>query len=126
MRELKFRGKSVKTGEWVYGFYVGYSESSGYIYGDYIDKDEVFEVDAKTVGQFAGLIDKNGKEVYEGDVVRYQEDVKEYMATVSPYYGNNLYFVWENTFEVPTNTDVFGCKEELEIVGNIHENPELI
>jgi phosphoadenosine phosphosulfate reductase len=43
MREIKFRGKDVRTGEWRYGAFVPYSEHMSYIYGDYVDKDEVWE-----------------------------------------------------------------------------------
>ena len=116
MREIKFRGKCFETNQWVHGWYVGYSEAMGYIYGDYIDNDEVWQVDAETVGQFTGLIDKNRKEIYEGDIVRcwggeqcqgyheFDEEITVNDMTYDAYYVGQ----WD------------GCL----VIGNIYENPE--
>ena len=65
MREIRFRGKRTDTKEWVYGYLAD---------GDMIcnwSKDRIsYEVIPHTVGQFTGLHDKNGKEIYEGDIIR--------------------------------------------------------
>lgn len=136
-REIKFRGKRVDNGEWVYGDLIKRSnriciwidfERGGIEYG-------LNKVDPETVGQYTGLKDKDGKEIYEGDVVRHTLNVGD-----NAYDGNKSkvrisYVVWQNfraVFAIQmnpfANNDLWKyCQNggDATIIGNIHDNPEL-
>jgi uncharacterized phage protein (TIGR01671 family) len=122
-REIKFRGKRVDNGEWVYGFYVYRPDGNHSIYWKPFDnatRNTYHEVTPETVGQFTGLQDKNGKDIYEGDegvisseMVGVEEDgfkgVVVYLECCfyvdSGFNGHNLW------------SDSYG----FEITGNIHD-----
>ena len=119
MREILFRGKRVDNGEWVQGDFV--SSGCGIAYTDYLnehgDIGEVFcKVIPETVGQFTGLTDKNGKKIFEGDIVD---------CFSSDYVGRPKI----NTIKVKDMTDYntmvyLNCSNELEIIGNIQDSPK--
>ena len=145
MREIKFRGKRVDNGEWVFGSFVpvalegsnGDLISCGFIrrHNRGIGKMETIEVDRETVGQFTGLHDKNGKEIYEGDVLRFNG---EYPMNLDSWMGRRF---WEKTGYVyyDDKESRFTCTEmgnqvstsywiacSKEVIGNIYEHPELL
>jgi len=123
MRTIKFRGKNISTGEWRYGCLVRYSDHSCYIFGDYVDKNEVWEVLTETVGQFTGLLDKNGNEIYEGDVLYYPMQGKRVV-----YYPFNERVASYGLREISTGmcSTLQDSHRVYEIIGNLYQNPELL
>lgn len=88
-RKIKFRGKNIHTGEWLYGDYhregkMHYITKSGDYLREYAPIE--FIVDGKTIGQFVGVTDEHGKEVFEGDVLEadYKYDQLGYNGGVDP------------------------------------------
>lgn len=126
-REILFRGKT-KDGEWVHGSYInidteGDEEGCSYIYAK--SKISMFitpnEVIPETVGQFTGLTDKNGKKIFEGDVV--SVDREDDFAQIV-YDSENAKFILD--FEdVVIDFDSF-YNYEIEVIGNVYDNPELL
>ena len=126
MREIKCRGKRVANGEWVYGYYIQGFTGIAYIfvlYDHILNMIDRYEVDPETVGQYTELEDKNGVEIFEGDIVR--EHVNDY----TPIYQNGIYMAYNvdkiNDPYVSTQFNVIwrnGC----EVIGNIHDDPELL
>lgn len=116
-RPYKFRGKRIDNGEWVYGFGVFYWEDDDVKKAEIYTTIGVFDVDPETVGQYIGEVDRNGKEIYEGDIDGSDEPM--YVAYEKGSYG----------LKYQENTNYFdNCVywEATEIIGNIYENPELI
>ena len=140
MREILFRGKRVDNGEWIEGFYAKSGDKTFIL----IDNDFAVgyvimkEVYPETVGQFTGLTDKNGKKIFEGDIVKYNlwDDKFDYCEVKFGYFyaamdsyngGPALGFYLA---DINGKADDIGFFENLykfvEVIGNIHDNPELL
>lgn len=133
MREILFTGKRVDNGEWVEGFYVFVPEHykpemsrKSYIVS--INNGLFFEVIPETVGQYIGLTDKNGRKIFEGNIVKdkevrriymigYNEDLMKYAFL---YYHKELKNIYCGGFVSKSDG------KSIEVIGNIHDNPELL
>ena len=116
MRKIKFRGKRVDNGEWVYG---GVEQNSiTIIYDDTLPYDNENLVYKETVGQFTGLYDKNGKEIYEGDLVVYYASG---FARIE-FVAGGFHIIQEEY-----GFDFMGqMLATIEVIGNIHDKKELL
>ena len=116
MREIKFRGKDRK-GNWRYGYYhygIMYPNDSQ---NHYIDNEII---DVSTVGQYTGLKDANGVEIYEGDIIQSKEGTISFVVWCLDGYRANSFF--------DGYADLFFCinKAEAKVIGNMTDNPELL
>ena len=131
MREILFSGKRLDNGEWVEGFYVHLYDSKGHeshrIYTGYAETDcgdfypDWFEVDPETARRFTELTDKNGTKIYEGDIVDILTENEE-IGVVA--YEDGGFLVNADGFCVDFHSNINGT--DLEVIGNIHDNPELL
>ena len=138
-REIKFRGKRInRNNEWAYGDLRFIPEQVLILpqssYDAAIDRDSV---DPKTIGQYTGLHDINGKEIYEGDIVTMKRNPEGRKISVMSRHlvtcGNVADWCFSSlAFEVCASYSMCGFDEKysifnhrVEIIGNIHDNPEL-
>jgi uncharacterized phage protein (TIGR01671 family) len=127
MRELKFRGKRISGGEWVEGDLTQYSEAMSYITVDLVE-NEVHQVHTSTVGQYTGLKDKNGKEIYEGDVIEFEYyiDGVKFKEIGVVEWLNGTMAVKCDAFCSPNYMRALHEMAGYKVIGNIYENPELL
>lgn len=123
MREIKFRGRRKNSSEWVYGAFLAIPKLCSYIYDVQPDGQATrYLVDEDTVGQFTGLKDADGREIYEGDVIQ--------VVTKNPYWEFKKNFAVEcnlNGFCVDGEPIYYWFKlHNLKVIGNVYDNPELL
>ena len=130
MREILFRGKRLDNGEWVYGYYVHIGPVScqrAYIIPEYTSAIYVKEVDPSTVDQYTGLMDKNDKRIFEGDIV--STDIARPYLIVEFRDGCFMFNCNDGGKDyydimLPILEDAQTEYKYGEIIGNIHDNPE--
>ena len=128
IREIKFRGKDVDTNQWVYGSLMVYNKHHPTI--TWVDDTEPVEkkhtcvVYPDSVGEYTGLRDKNGTEIYEGDIVLQQGYNGKKMPMVVKF-GNGAFIVGYHKGSSTRKTPMLvSCK--CEVIGNIYDNSELL
>ena len=144
MREILFRGKRVDSGEWVQGCLVFIEASNVKTTDGKINKSvccitkpyfpfeitvndadnldlALYRIIPETVGQYTGLTDKNGKKIFEGDIVDILTENGE-IGVIA--YNDGGFLVEADTFCVTFQDNINGT--DVEIIGNIHDNPELL
>lgn len=148
--EIKFRGKRIDNGEWVYGNFIIHDDilrplDIKYYYIENYRGDDRWEVDPKTAGQFTGLRDKTGKEIYEGDILSfdgfitadnsfgfepngyiYDKDSVHCVIWANKMAAWTLNFDEDEEWKYMRDTHGLMCDECCEVIGNIHDNPELL
>lgn len=127
MREILFRGKRIDNGEWKYGYLYGIWEQGYILWGMTNNVPNMVEVDPETICQYTGLTDKNGKKIWEGDILEGHLDDK------FPEDVTREKVIWH---ESGWKTEEPGCvdkeyldefdTENFEVVGNVYDNPELL
>lgn len=133
MRIIKFRGKDIETGEWIYGHFF---QRLGH-YPAIVEqrprngKVMYFEiaVEDTTVGQFTGLLDKNGREIYEGDIIGCHNPKIKHLIFYNEKQGRFMAALngdIENDFVGVCGLDDSRWIASKEVIGNIHDNPELL
>ena len=136
MREILFRGKRVDNGEWIEGYFVKFEwREIPEIYTGwncYTLTPECHGIEPSTVGQYTGLTDKNGKKIFEGDILKIYPDCdycEDYsISTVYSYNGVLCVDYRGDDFDSTALGFINDVNDDadFEIIGNIYDNPELV
>lgn len=134
MIEILFRAKRTDNGGWIEGFYTCFNGDEHRIYTGYSETDcgdyypDWFNVLPETVGQFTGLTDKNGKLIFEGDIVDVEYDI-QYVGVAAERIGLFEVVFYDGCFMKQKKDGGlfhFIPSDKCKVVGNIHDNPELL
>ena len=127
MREILFRGKRADDGEWVCGNLTIWSDKSASIDKESTEVSPLYAVVPETVGQYTGLTDKNGKRIFEGDIVAGAVHWLDRMKNgVVAFRDGSFGLIWYRGEVEQFNPFTSMCNVEYEVIGNIHDNPELL
>ena len=131
MREILFRGKRTDNGTWAYGSLFCIWERTYLCWGTTNDVPNMKEVIPETIGQFTGLVDKNGVRIFEGDICRFKRfndiHVGEIVFNVTTASFVMRYQSIVGAYgEKATQKMLLSVCDDIEVIGNIHDNPELM
>jgi len=133
----KFRGKRLDNGEWVYGFYLETQMSGVFILGSEIEtkkrkdgitmRDKLWqhEVLPESVGQWTGLVDKHGKEIFEGDMVKAENTQNVGEIKYVHEHGSFLVYSHDENGAYYEYLDIGLCEKYFEVIGNVFDNGDL-
>ena len=137
MREILFRGKRIDNGEWLEGAFLNDRDGAFYIcpsasdisYGDGGNRRRIgcwYKVDQSTVGQYTGLNDKNGKRIFDGDIAKVLQGKDKDIAYVG--FENGAFMLYPKTGNIYERTlwEYWYNDWDVEVIGNITDNPELL
>lgn len=120
MRTIKFRGKRVDDDEWVYGDLIIDNAENYFIHRREEKRQEASMVYPDTIGQLTGLLDKNGKEIYEGDIVNFDNYIQ---GTSKVMFAEGCYMAVAKNYATPLT---FRLSNHAIVIGNMYDNPELL
>lgn len=128
-REIIFRGKRLDNGKWEYGDLVHDDIGGMYVFPNDAENLYIeYRVDPDTVGQYTGLTDKNGKRIFEGDILKVYYYGKSKIFGVVKFDESRFFidddFMRDDIKAKAPMTEMFS-RYEFEVVGNVHDNPEL-
>ncbi len=143
MRTIKFRGYNKKNSEWLFGSYILNRGHHFVAPNEFADSKtwEDYEVIEETIGQFTGLYDKNGEEVYEGDILLWTRKnvhiegrpLQDFADRCVIFYDDDKRaFRFRYKFDCGSCSGLLDFSDDradesyIEIIGNIHDNPELL
>ena len=130
-REIKFRGKHLTSGDWIYGYLSKYWNSNMDIVFVIIKEADnrlsiaTSQIDENTISQFTGLHDKNGKEVFDGDILANSHRDDDDNIYVCEYDNSQASFVFTSPFD-GESLEQNDYVSDLVIIGNRYENEELL
>lgn len=150
MRQIKFRGKRPNSGKWITGSLIQLFGFSYIVNDEHKNADCSTEVLSDTVSQFTGLVDRNGKEIYEGDILEerfvacdrqdtglidgeycsgHYIETKRFVANMNLDYENDLItvgFFDGGCDKLLEEDELYNYPSGIYLIGNIHDNPELL
>lgn len=135
LREISFRGKKISNGEWVYGSFHKYNDHPGIVaILENVEAGAIYSVEPETVGQYTGLDDKEGKPIYEGDILKgfsasvpcYEVFYSQCMFRLRYKLKSGEFYDWGPLYRLEEILKEEHLKMYPEVIGNIHDNHGLI